>query len=286
MILIFFLPTQLWAFSGKVRNVEMREYTQFSLEVVPHLGTRLIFPFLLDDLNLKPPLNYKLTNAVDFTVTRNLDALAGQNVFLITCSQRKGSIGKLYMSIAGYNLAINLVVSDRIEDHVSDIFFSLGEDDRNFLISQETERIKKQLQNLYRKKYERQGDITYQDIASLMMKNIRKKNIKQLYRGDKSSFTTADIFLDKFVYQTSLVYGLSFWIEHYSDRFSLSSIVLRLHQDRGTEVILYGDFFCFPTSNRLDKCLYITRNELLISNNGYLLVTLTNDKDEIFDLVY
>ena len=286
MILLFLFSPQLWAFTGKVRDVEMKEHTQFSLNLVPHLGTRLIFPFLLDDFNLKPPLNYKLTNAGDFTVTRNLDALAGQNVFLITCSERKGRIGKLYMSIAGYNLAINLIISDRVEDHVSDIFFVLSEDDRSFLISQETERIKKQLQDFYKRRYDREQDITYQDVASLMMKRIRKKNIKRLYRGDESGFATADIFLDRFVYQTSLMYGLDFWIEHYGDKFSLNSIILRSHKTSGAEVILNGDFFCFAKSDRLDRCLYMTRNELLISDSGRLFITLTNDKDEILDLVY
>jgi len=276
----------LEAFDGRVEEIELREHTQFTLRLVPHLGTRLVFPFLLDDANLKPPLNYKLTNAIDFSVTRNLELLAGQNVFLITCSDRDKSIGKLYMSIGGYNLAINLVISYQVEDHISDIFLVLGEDDRNFLINRETEKIKQQLQNLYHTKYENKQGANYEHLAVLLLKRARRKNIKQLYYGGKESFQTADIFLDKFIYQPPLLYGLHFWLEHYQAKFNLSSMVVRFQQDRGIDALIEGHFFCFDKSKRLDQCIFISQDKLLITNQGQLLITLINDKDEIFNFVY
>ena len=276
----------LAAFDGKVEEVELREHTQFTLRLVPRLGTRLVFPFLLDDANLKPPLNYKLTNAIDFSVTRDLGLLAGQNVFLITCSERDKSIGKLYMSIGGYNLAINLVISHEVKDHISDIFLMLGEDDRNFLINQEIEKIKQQLQNLYHAKYENRQGADYEQLALLLLKRARRKNIKQLYYGSKESFQTADIFLDKFIYQAPLLYGLHFWLEHYQAKFNLSSMVVRFQQDRGIDALIEGHFFCFEEDKRLDQCIFISEDELLIANQGKLLITLINDKDEIFNFAY
>ena len=276
----------LAAFDGKVEEVELREHTQFTLRLVPRLGTRLVFPFLLDDANLKPPLNYKLTNAIDFSVTRDLGLLAGQNVFLITCSERDKSIGKLYMSIGGYNLAINLVISHEVKDHISDIFLVLGEDDRNFLINQEIEKIKQQLQNLYHAKYENRQGADYEQLALLLLKRARRKNIKQLYYGSKESFQTADIFLDKFIYQAPLLYGLHFWLEHYQAKFNLSSMVVRFQQDRGIDALIEGHFFCFEEDKRLDQCIFISEDELLIANQGKLLITLINDKDEIFNFAY
>ncbi len=276
----------LAAFDGKVEEVELREHTQFTLRLVPRLGTRLVFPFLLDDANLKPPLNYKLTNAIDFSVTRDLGLLAGQNVFLITCSERDKSIGKLYMSIGGYNLAINLVISHEVKDHISDIFLMLGEDDRNFLINQEIEKIKQQLQNLYHAKYENRQGADYEQLALLLLKRARRKNIKQLYYGSKESFQTADIFLDKFIYQAPLLYGLHFWLEHYQAKFNLSSMVVRFQQDRGIDALIEGHFFCFEEDKRLDQCIFISEDELLIANQGRLLITLINDKDEIFNFAY
>lgn len=274
----------LAAFSGKVEEIELREHTQFTLRLVPRLGTRLVFPFLLDDANLKPPLNYKLTNTIDFAVTRDLELLAGQNVFLITCSDREGSIGKLYMSIGGYNLAINLVISDRVRDHISDIFLALGEDDRRFLISQETERIKQQLDKLYRAKYDNKQGVDHSQLATLMLRPARRKNIKQFYRGGKEQ--SADIFLDRFLYRPPQLYGLHFWLEHYQSKFALSSVVVRFQQDERIDALIEGHFFCFAASKKLDQCVFISEDELLIANQGRLLITLTNDKDEVFNIAY
>lgn len=276
----------LSAFDGRVEEIELREHTQFTLMLVPRLGTRLVFPFLLDDANLKPPLNYKLTNAADFSVTRSLELLAGQNVFLITCADKEKGIGKLYMSIGGYNLAINLVISNQVKDHISDIFLVLGEDDRSFLINHEIEKTKQQLQNLYETKYENNQGADYEQLAVLLLKRSKRKNIKQLYYGGKGGFQTADIFLDKFIYQPPLLYGLHFWLEHYQAKFNLASMVVRFQQPKGIDALIEGHFFCFSGGKRLDQCIFISEDEFLIANQGKLLITLVNDKDEIFNFAY
>lgn len=287
LILLLLVPATVWSFTGRIERMEMEEQTQFLLKIVPHLGTRLIFPFLLDDVNLKPPLNYKLTNTAHFTVTRDLNTLAGQNVFLITCSDKMGSIGKLYMSIAGYNLSINLMISSRLEDHISDIFLDLGDGEREFLINQETERIRQQLTEVYRKRYEKNKgrDSIYRELGLIMLKGVRTKNIKQLYTGGKGRFQTADIFMDKFIYRAP-VYALHFWVEHYGDAFDTNSLVMRVQHNEGTEALIEGRLSCLTKYKKLDECLYITHDESIIKNNVRLFITLTNTKDEIFSLVY
>ena len=287
IVFVAFLPSATWSFNGRMERIEMEEQTQFELKVVPHLGTRLIFPFLLDDINLKPPLNYKLTNTLDFTVTYDLDVLAGQNVFLITCSENAGAIGKLYMSIAGYNLSINLNISPHLQDHVSDIFFDLGDGERNFLIAMETERIRQQLTDLYKKRYERNKarDTAHEDLGVIILRGARHRNIKRLYRGGKGKFTTADIFMDKFIYR-SPVYALHFWVEHYDDKFKTNSLVMRVEAKNGNESLIDGRLFCLSRSNKLDECLYITNEKSIIKNDTVVFITLTNTKDEVFSLVY
>lgn len=284
----------VYGFSGKVQKVTLLEQTQFSLKVVPKLGTRLIFPFILDDPELKPPLNYKLTNTNDFFVTRNLNTLAGQNVFLITTKGQKGAIGKLYMSIAGYNIAINLIVSNNINDHISDIYLDLTKDDRSFLITKEIDQIKNNLNKNYASRIkQRTSIISDMTISKIMLNGSKKKNIKELYRGslaesksDHTTFKSADIYLDKFLYREPDAYALHFWVEHYQEKFSISSILIQLHPPYGGSSLVDGKLLCNEYDKNLDECFYITNVPSIIHNESKLTITLINDKDEIFIINY
>lgn len=287
MILGLCLAGEVLAFRGQVLNITLKEQTQFILPVVPRLGTRLIFPFLLDDAELKPPLNYKLTNTANFAVTRNADHLAGQNVFLITALGEGGEIGKLYMSMGGYNLAINLIVSRKVSDHISDIYLDLTEQERNFLIAARIETIRKQLQTNYASQLKRkQTLLNRQDLAALMIRGVKKRRIKQIYRGGKNGFKTADIYLDDFLYLPRAFYGLHFWVEHYGKKFALLSLVLRAKHRIGAETVLEGHLFCFDAGPKLDECIYISKDDHLIQRRTRLHITLTADNNEIHHLLY
>ena len=274
-------------FSGKVQQIPLLEQTQFTLKVVPKLGTRLIFPFILDNSELKPPLNYKLTNSNDFAVARNLATLAGQNVFLITASGGKGAIGKLYMSIAGYHIAINLVVSGLVDDHISDIYLQLATDDREFLMEREIDRIKKNLSKSYQNRIKKKNSIIADTtMAAIIMGGTKRKNIKSLLRGGKESFNSADIYLDKFLYLKPDAYAIYFWVEHYGEKFTISSMLVQLQHVKGGASILQGKLLCLERGNRLDECLYITNDAGLIDDKMKLKITLTNNKDESFVINY
>ena len=274
-------------FSGKVQQIPLLEQTQFTLKVVPNLGTRLIFPFILDNPTLKPPLNYKLTNSNDFAVARNLATLAGQNVFLITASGGKGAIGKLYMSIAGYHISINLVVSGLVDDHISDIYLQLTTDDRGFLMEHEIDRIKKNLSKSYQNRIKKKNSIIADTtMAAIIMGGTKRKNIKSLLRGGKESFNSADIYLDKFLYLKPDAYAIHFWVEHYGEKFTISSMLVQLQHVKGGTSILQGKLLCLERGNRLDECLYITNDAGLIDDKMKLKITLTNNKDESFVINY
>ena len=274
-------------FSGKVQQIPLLEQTQFTIKVVPKLGTRLIFPFILDNSQLKPPLNYKLTNSNDFAVARNLATLAGQNVFLITASGNQGAIGKLYMSIAGYHIAINLVVSMTIDDHISDIYLQLTIDDREFLMAREIDRIKKNLSKSYQNRIKQRNSIIADTtMAAIIMRGTKRKNIKSLLRGGKESFNSADIYLDKFLYLKPDAYAIHFWVEHYGEKFMTSSMLVQLQHGQGGDSILTGKLLCLDRGKRLDECLFITNDAGLIDDKVKLKITLTNDKDESFVINY
>ncbi len=281
------LIQQVHAFQGEVQRITLHEQTQIAIKLVPDLGTRLIFPFILDDPQLKPPLNYKLTNTRDFTVARTLDALIGQNVFLVTTNGRVGAVGKLYISIAGYHLALNLGISNRIDDHISDIYFNLTEEDRQFLIANEIANAKSALEASYQRRLQNNKEfIDREELAKIINYGTKHKNIKKLFRGGQDSFATADIYLDKFIYRKPSIYAMRFWVEHYSSKFITSSILVQIKSARGDANILEGRMNCFDKNRKIDECLFVTTNSLLISNKANLTITLTNDKDEIFIINY
>lgn len=281
------MPLESKSFQGQVLKINLQEQTQLYLELVPDLGTRLIFPFILDDPQLKPPLNYKLTNTRDFKVARSLDAIIGQNVFLVTTNGRRGAVGKLYLSIAGYHLSLNLGVSNKLDDHISDIYFNLTESDRKFLIASEIANAKKSLEASYQRRIKSNKEfISNEEISQIINYGTKRKNIKQLFRGGENKFATADVYLDKFIYRKHSVYALKFWVEHYSDKFVTSSILVQVTSSRGGSNILEGKLNCFAGSRKLDECIFITTNSLLIADNVDLIITLTNDKDEIFVINY
>lgn len=276
-----------WSFKGEVLQVPLQQQTQVFMKIVPNLGTRLIFPFILDDPQLKPPLNYKLTNTRDFEVARKLDSIAGQNVFLITASGKTGAIGKLYISIAGYNLALNLVASHKIDDHISDVYFNLSEDDRNFLINQEIARTKDFLEKSYQNRLDSRSKLSDDlAMAAVMNYGLSKKNIKMMARGGKDKFKQADIFLDKFLYLKPYIYAINFWVQHYGKKFTISSMLVQSQNKDGSSTIVEGNLQCFDDTKKLDKCLFITDNPVMVFDSTKLTITLTNDNDEIFIINY
>ncbi len=287
LIGVLFLSDAAHAFSGEVLKIPLQERTQFTLKVVPNLGTRLLFPFLLDDPELKPPLNYKLVNTGNFAVTRDVGNLIGQNVFLITSTGKNERVGKLYMSIAGYNLAINLIVSNRIPDHISDVYLELSEEKRNFLINHRVETIRAQLREDYERRLLTANTLTNrEDLALLMLRGVRKRNIKQMFRGGDSGFKTADVYLDHFLYYPHSAYGLHFWVEHYGKKFSLAALNVRAQNQSGSEIAVEGRLFCFDAGKKLDECIYLTKNDILIKEKFRLQITMTADNNEIQRLFY
>ena len=68
-------------------NVDLEEFTTLELKVLPHAGTQLVFPFLLDNPELKPALKMSLSSDNGFDVPTDPEQIEslvyGQNLSLI-----------------------------------------------------------------------------------------------------------------------------------------------------------------------------------------------------------
>jgi len=119
----------------RTKTITLSEFTKLTLDVVPDLGTRFVFPFVLDEQSDYVPFTLKLTNPV-FVSTRE----EGRHFFVITLpSPLEGGkmpkyLGNLFVNVAGYNISVLLRSTNKTSQHYSDVVFELSDNDRQTLI--------------------------------------------------------------------------------------------------------------------------------------------------------
>ncbi|HHJ19292.1 MAG TPA: hypothetical protein ENJ84_05640 [Gammaproteobacteria bacterium] len=134
-------------------HVTLQEFTRLTLEVVPDLGTQLVFPFALDG-NMTPPLEINNTNKIGFSYSHT----SGQNTILITANtlEQGGSLpdyrGLLFVSIGGYHLSIDLRTTTRLSRHYAEVVFDLEPPARNHLIAHAVQRKRDELEQRYQQR--------------------------------------------------------------------------------------------------------------------------------------
>ena len=99
----------------------------------PTLGTRFSFPFILDEQDAYVPFTLNITNP-SFVNTRE----KGRNYFVITAPARaEGTmLGNVFVSVAGYEISIELRTTNDLSKQYSDIDFNLTNEAREDLIQQ------------------------------------------------------------------------------------------------------------------------------------------------------
>ena len=139
-VLVLLLPTFVWADAApKIKRIELQAFTQFTLDMVPDLGTRFIFPFVLDEESDNIPFTLKMTNPV-FTHQR----VPGRNFFVVELppmSQPNTTnpvspvyLGNLFINAGGYNITVLLRSSNKTANHITDVVFELSDESRQRLI--------------------------------------------------------------------------------------------------------------------------------------------------------
>lgn len=132
------------------KHVELKEFTNLTLNIMPHVGTQLIFPFMLDDPLLTPQIKIDLTNKTGFTVPAsersNETILVNQNTITIVGNPTDNpQLGTLFVNIGGYNISIALRSVFSSSEISPSVIFDISENERNHLITHTVERYKKAL---------------------------------------------------------------------------------------------------------------------------------------------
>ena len=134
----------------KFKNVELKEFTTLTLNIMPHVGTQLIFPFMLDDPLLTPQLKLDLTNNTGFSVPAamkgNDSILVNQNTITIIGNPTEhANLGTLFVNIGGYNISIALRTVYKSNEISPSVIFDISKEDREHLITHTVNRFKKSL---------------------------------------------------------------------------------------------------------------------------------------------
>lgn len=187
----------------KFQSVELKEFTSLNLEIVPHLGTQLVFPFKLGNPDLDPPLKIRLSSSNGFKVPHAKDDLQtyvlDQNTISIIGLPYEGEVqgehpiylGNLFITVGGYNLSIALKTTYSTSKHVSNIVFELSDTDRNHLIERAVKRRLADLEKRHQEKLDGLGDRAKQEslvhIAAMATKKeteVRFKEEEDMTIGD------------------------------------------------------------------------------------------------------
>jgi hypothetical protein len=134
----------------RVKTITLESHTNLTAHVVPNLGVRFIFPFVLDESDDFIPFTAQPTNP-SFSYKRE----AGRNSFVVWIDPKAGlQSGNLFVTVAGYLISIELKTSTDPSLFYSDINFVLGTADRENIIQKGIKQRTAALEAEYKKKFE------------------------------------------------------------------------------------------------------------------------------------
>lgn len=139
----------------RINNIDLVRRTLLTVYVVPDLGTRFTFPFILDEQDDHVPFTLHVTNPAFVNVREK-----GRNYFLITAPVQgvpdpgKGTmLGNVFVTVAGYEISIELRTTTDLGKHYSDIVFVQTAQAREVLIQKAIRERTAALESEYKNKF-------------------------------------------------------------------------------------------------------------------------------------
>ncbi len=178
----------------KVEPVTLKKFTQISVPIVPDLGTRLVFPFPLDEKSEYVPFTLNTTNEA-FDVPK---PEPGRNVIVVTLpasnyasTQGEPMLGSIYITVGGYQITVLLRSTVDVREYVSDVNFELGDKERQNLINLAVESEIESMRQEYEKKtellHEEAQNLAYQQLGKLLLEKPERSNIYEKTTVDLDS---------------------------------------------------------------------------------------------------
>ncbi len=222
-----------------IKNVKLEPFTTLNVALVPDLGTRFVFPFVLDEGDDIVPFTLDVTNPLFIPKRHN-----GRNFFTIEVDPPEDGGGvpmylsNLFVSVGGYHLSIVLSTTTDLRKHVSDYVFELSDAAREDLIQQAIKKRTSGLEESYKKKQlelDRKADeIALRKIGLLAMHKPSTRKIKEEAMLELPTGERVELYLDEV-----LVYDKKFYVFRYeitndtADVLRVSDAALFIKSDSG-----------------------------------------------------
>ena len=271
------------------KQVILKENTRIDLDVMPDLGVRLIFPFLLDEPALEPAFFYKITNGQVFKIPP-IAELKGQNSLIvnvappasITLQTAKNYIATLYMSVNGYNVTLNLRLTLNAKRHTTDLIFDLSHQARQHLIDKVVERKTAALEKEYKRRYARIDEIAKEHALKHLHIAVQRPKITR-YKETQPILLPGGVRMDLYVDQLhefrSGFYLLTYEVINRSPKeIHINSTILTATKDDVPSTI-DGANKCSKLlrADMALKCVFITQDAGILDTQK-LDLTLSTDR--------
>lgn len=178
----------------RVKPVTLERHTALVVYIPPgSLGARFLFPFVLDEQDDYVPFTLQITNKV-FSSKRE----PGRNSFVVTVpdvlpTDRTQHVGNLFVTVAGYEITVELRTSSDLSQHYSDIDFQLGTAERENLIQKGIAQRTSALEADHKKKLadlDKQADL--KSIARVGVLALKKPSTTRIKEETKLTLTNGD----------------------------------------------------------------------------------------------
>jgi hypothetical protein len=295
-VFIFVMVSQ-WTIADDLPNlrtqfktVELKEFTNMELFILPDAGTQLIFPFKLDNPELEPTLKIQLTNANGFEVPTSAEDLRalvlGQNTISIIGRVNEAAptakyLGNLFINIGGYNISIVLKTTFDPNQHVSNITFVQSKEETNHMVENLVKRRTQSLDAEYKRKVE-SLDSNAKERSLVHIANVVRINPSTTRFKEEG-----DIFIDKARVSTYIDKLLS-----YDDKYEVLLFELNNRSDRDIDVSdvdiyslekngeskIAGDFSCDKklVADSKSLCSFVSAKTTMKTADKLKLVLTTN----------
>lgn len=140
------------------KDVDLKELTTLTLKFYPGMGTRFMFPFVLDKDNDYVPYTNNNTNDQVFVPIQRQE---GRNFFVIAVPPDhlgKNDVGNMFVTVAGYQISVEMHLASKQSEHISDVRFTMSEAAKEELIQNAIQQRTKALEQSYADRFEKLDD--------------------------------------------------------------------------------------------------------------------------------
>ena len=261
----------------RFKHVELKEFTSLELNIVPQLGTQLIFPFKLDNPDLDPTLKIELTNGDGFDVPTSEEKikmlLAGQNTITIigkysNQGEQPSYLGTLFISVGGYNLSIALRTTYNVDQLVTNVVFDVSDEKREQMIELAVKRRTEQLEASYKKKEDSLEQQAREDalkhIAIVAQTSPDSTSYKESETVDIGG-SRLGLYVDETLSYDDKYLLLKFQVDNRSATDIAVKDIKVYSESGGNESYISGKANCPDRINSNDeaKCIYVSTSKLL-----------------------